>query len=124
MVNWLPETVQMLLDAISRARQGSFLAVLKTFGRRAAPGWMSFARPGVTLALDFPNQHVATRRLFDQLASIVREAKGALYPAKDALMPARLFQEAYPRWGQLAAMRDPQCSSAFWRRVTEAASTG
>lgn len=118
-----PETVQALLEVISRARQGSFLAVLKTFGERVAPGWMSFARPGVTLALDFPNRGFATRRLFDQLASIVREAGGALYPAKDALMPSRLFQEAYPRWEQLEAMRDPRCNSAFWRRVTASAST-
>lgn len=115
-----PASIQALLDVIARAGQGSFLAVLKTFGRRAAPGWMSFARPGVTLALDFSNHDPATSGLLGQLSALVLEAGGALYPAKDALMPATLFQQAYPRWRDLAAIRDPKCSSAFWRRVTGA----
>ena len=40
-------SVADLLERIAASGQGSFLAVLKTFGERAAPGLLSFARPGV-----------------------------------------------------------------------------
>lgn len=48
--------VLAMLEAISRSGEGSFLAVLKTFGDRPLVGVMSFSMPGVPLALDFPNK--------------------------------------------------------------------
>lgn len=111
--------VQMLLDRIADSGQGSFLAVLKTFADRPSPGMLSFARPGVTLALDFPNLGERTLALFASLDSIVTEAGGALYPAKDARMSAAMFQRGFPRWDEFAAYIDPAFSSSFWRRVTE-----
>jgi hypothetical protein len=48
--------VQAMLDAIAASGEGSFLAVLKTFGNREAKGMLSFPQPGVTLALDFPTE--------------------------------------------------------------------
>jgi FAD/FMN-containing dehydrogenase len=113
-----PAAAQAILDAIAASGESVFLAVLKTFGARAAPGWLSFARPGLTLALDFPNRGDSTLALFSRLNAIVSANGGALYPAKDAQMPASLFQSAYPRWAELESMRDPSCSSSFWRRVT------
>jgi FAD/FMN-containing dehydrogenase len=107
-----------MLERISRSGQGSFLGVLKLFGTVASPGLLSFPRPGVTLALDFPNQGEPTRRLFEELDVIVREAGGALYPAKDARMRPEDFQRSFPNWRQFAAWKDPQCSSSLWRRVT------
>lgn len=106
-----------LLDRISRSGQGSFLAVLKTFGAKPAPGLLSFARPGATLALDFPNHGDATHRLFSELDAVVREAGGALYPAKDARMPAELFRSGYPQLEKFTAYLDPQFSSSFWKRI-------
>ncbi len=106
-----------LLRTIATSGEGSFLAVLKQFGDHAAPGWLSFARPGTTLALDFAQRGEATRSLFERLDQIVLEAGGAIYPAKDAHMPAKLFRLAYPRWQELEARRDPALCSAFWRRV-------
>ena len=47
------EPMKSILDLISSSHQGSFLAVLKTFGKKKAPGMMSFPRSGLTLALDF-----------------------------------------------------------------------
>jgi FAD/FMN-containing dehydrogenase len=108
-----------MLACITRSGQGSFLAVLKTFGNRRGRGLLSFARPGVTLALDFAERGEQTAMLFDALDQAVMEAKGAIYPAKDAHMPAALFQAAYPEWEALEARRDPRLCSAFWRRVTE-----
>ncbi|WP_018879576.1 MULTISPECIES: FAD-binding oxidoreductase [unclassified Thioalkalivibrio] len=110
--------VQALLDAIAASGQGSFLAVLKTFGDRPAPGMLSFPRPGATLALDFPEKGRDTARLFARLDAIVQEAGGALYPAKDARMPAEVFRQGFPGWEAFAEYVDPEFSSGFWRRVT------
>lgn len=111
------EAVQAMLDEIARAGSGSFLAVLKTFGQREAPGLLSFPRPGVTLALDFPNQGTRTLALFERLDAIVREAGGRIYPAKDARMPRALFEAGYPNLGAFLKFRDPGISSAMSRRL-------
>ncbi|CAG9932807.1 FAD-binding oxidoreductase [Candidatus Nitrotoga arctica] len=107
-----------LLDAIAAAHSGSFLAVLKRFGDVASPGLLSFPLPGATLALDFPQQGEITARLFSRLDTIVREAGGRLYPAKDAHMSGADFRNAYPAWAQYEGLRDPVLSSRFWERVT------
>lgn len=111
------EAVQAMLKAISDAGEGSFLAVLKTFGDRQSMGMLSFPQPGVTLALDFPNRGERTLRLLDRLDAIVREAKGRLYPAKDARMPRDLFESGYPRLQEFHTYRDPGISSGLSRRL-------
>lgn len=111
------EAVQAMLNEISRFGDGSFLAVLKTFGDRQPVGMMSFPQPGVTLALDFPNRDGRTEKLFQRLDSVVREAKGRLYPAKDARMPKELFAAGYPRLEEFIHYRDPGISSGFSRRL-------
>jgi len=111
------EAVQAMLRAITAAREGSFLGVLKTFGNRPAPGMLSFARPGVTLALDFPNKGTSTLRLFERLDAVLREAQGCLYPAKDARMPRDLFEAGYPRLAEFLRYRDPGIRSAFSQRT-------
>ena len=110
--------VRALLDRIATSGEASFLAVLKTFGDVASPGMLSFPRPGVTLALDFPNRGERTRRLFRELDALVVEAGGRLYPAKDACMTAADFRRFYPEWEAFRAYVDPAFSSSFWRRVT------
>lgn len=111
--------IDSLLEIISKNGQGSFLAVLKTFGNRASLGMLSFARPGVTLALDFPNQGERTLRLLDSLDFVVKEAGGALYPAKDSRMSGEMFQCGFPEWESFMKFIDPKFSSSFWRRVTQ-----
>lgn len=111
------EGIRELLRIISKNRTGSFLAVLKTFGSKPSVGLLSFPRPGATLALDFPNRGERTFRLFNELDAVVREAGGALYPAKDARMPGEMFQAGYPAWEQFSAYIDPRFSSSFWRRL-------
>ncbi|MBP1150394.1 FAD-binding oxidoreductase [Methylocaldum sp. RMAD-M] len=111
------EGVAELLRRISASGQGSFLAVLKTFGHRQSHGLLSFPRPGVTLALDFPNLGERTHRLFRELDAVIRDARGALYPAKDARMPAEMFRAGYPHWERFSTFIDPRFSSSFWRRV-------
>jgi FAD/FMN-containing dehydrogenase len=109
--------IDAMLAEIAQSGQGSFLAVLKTFGQRQPLGMMSFPRPGVTLALDFPNTGASTLRLFERLDAIVRETGGRLYAAKDARMPRDLFEAGYPRLNEFLNYRDPGISSAFSRRL-------
>jgi FAD/FMN-containing dehydrogenase len=109
--------IEAMLAAIKASGQGSFLAVLKTFGDRAGRGMMSFPRPGVTLALDFPNRGASTAALFERLDAIVRDAGGRIYAAKDARMPRDLFESGYPRLAEFLQYRDPGISSAMSRRL-------
>ena len=113
------DALRELLRLLRVARMGSFLAVLKTFGARPARGLLSFARAGLTLALDFPDTP-RVRSLFAQLDACVAAAGGALYPAKDAVGSPALFRSAYPRWGEFQRHRDPGVSSAFVRRMEAA----
>lgn len=113
------EAVAALLDEIRRSGQGSFLAVLKTFGDMPSPGMLSFPLPGTNLALDFPNGGEATLALFGRLDTIIAEAGGRLYPAKDARMPDTLFRQGYPQVQAFSRYVDPKFSSNFWRRVME-----
>jgi FAD/FMN-containing dehydrogenase len=115
------EAIAALLDTIATSGQGSFLAVLKIFGDRTSPGILSFPQGGITLALDFPNRGERLEQLFRRLDTIVQNARGRLYPAKDGRMPGALFRRGYPRWQEFTRFIDPRSSSSFWRRVTEGA---
>lgn len=106
-----------MLNEIKSSGSGSFLAVLKTFGNTPSVGMLSFPRAGVTLALDFPNRGDETLRLFERLDSIVLEAGGALYPAKDARMSCTMFERGFPRFDEFLPLRDPGMTSGFSRRV-------
>jgi FAD/FMN-containing dehydrogenase len=107
-----------ILHEVSKSGLASFLAVLKAFGDVPSPGMMSFPKPGITLALDFPIKPEKSFPLFSRLADMVCEFGGRLYPAKDAAMTAPQFQSFYPQWEQFARYRDPMLTSSFWERVT------
>ena len=107
-----------VLDRIQRARMGSFLGVMKRFGAVESPGMLSFPRPGLTLALDFPLRGERTLRLLEDLDRIVKDSGGALYPGKDARMSPAMFQASFPQWREFQRYADPKFSSSFWRRVT------
>lgn len=106
-----------ILGRIAASGQGSFLAVLKNFGDRPPPGFLSFPRPGVTLALDFPLTR-GILPLLDTLDAVVAAAGGALYPAKDARMAPGMFRRSFPAVERLLPFVDPAFSSGFWRRVS------
>ena len=112
------QAIAELLKRIGVSGEGAFLSILKHFGAKESPGILSFPRPGVTLASDFPNRGEKTLRLLDALDVIVLSAGGAVYPAKDARMQPQSFQAYYPQWKGFSKFIDPQFSSSFWRRVT------
>jgi FAD/FMN-containing dehydrogenase len=111
------DATQEMLRVIGQSGQGSFLAVLKTFGDKASAGMLSFPMKGVTLALDFPNRGAQTLALFDKLDAIVCEAKGRIYLAKDARMPRHVFEQGYPKFADFINYADPGMSSEMSRRL-------
>ena len=113
------EATAELLATIRHAGRGSFLAVLKTFGERAAAGMLSFPMAGTTLALDFPNEGAVTEALFQRLDAGVRQAGGRLYPAKDARMDRDLFHAGYPGLAEFLRYRDPGMASDLSRRLLD-----
>jgi FAD/FMN-containing dehydrogenase len=110
--------IEKILQTIVDSGQPSFLGVLKCFGDIPSPGIMSFPRPGITLALDFPNKGEQTGILIRRLHDIVIESGGALYPAKDSWMKEVEFKACYPKWKKFSKYIDPRLSSTFWRRVS------
>ncbi|MFW1857059.1 FAD-binding protein [Acinetobacter defluvii] len=111
------DATEEMLKVIKKSGEGSFLAVLKTFGQRKSGGLLSFPRPGVTLALDFPNRGEKTLKLFNELDHIVYEAKGALYLAKDARMSQKMFEVGYPNIENFLRYRDLGITSSMSRRL-------
>jgi FAD/FMN-containing dehydrogenase len=110
--------VREMLGAVAASGEASFLTVLKVFGNHEPAGLLSFARPGVTLALDLPMRGDSTLALLERLDAVVRDAGGAIYPAKDARMSPETFRAGFPGWRTFERHIDPAFSSSFWRRVT------
>lgn len=97
-----------LLDEISAAGLGSFLAVLKRFGSGAPERPLSFPVEGYTLALDFALSAEALT-LMTALDEIVCRHGGRLYLAKDSRMSQATFETGYS--DSLASFRDLRVSS-------------
>ncbi len=97
--------IRAVLEEITKAGMASFLAVIKEFGGAVHPG-LSFPRPGVTLALDFPNHGAPLLALLDRLDAVVLEAGGRVYLGKDARLPRDRFRRMYPEWEAWKAVRD------------------
>ena len=113
------DAIAELLKTIRASGEGSFLAVLKTFGTRKSLGLLSFPCEGATLALDFANKDPQTSALFESLDTIVSEAGGRIYPAKDARMPRWLFEKSNPNLPEFLKFRDPGISSGLSRRLID-----
>lgn len=111
------EAIGALLATISQHHEGSFLSVLKTFGKRDSLGLMGFAKEGVTLALDFANRGEQTLSCLNELDAIVHDAGGRIYLAKDARMSKTFFEASYPNLNSFLRYRDDGISSAMSRRL-------
>ena len=98
-----PAGLAVLLKAIAKSGQGSFLAVLKRMG--AQDSRFSFPMEGYTLALDFPVRD-GTARLFTELERIVVDHGGRFYLAKDAFLSPETLRASDPRTAAFIAMRE------------------
>ncbi|NUN70627.1 MAG: FAD-binding oxidoreductase, partial [Bacteroidetes bacterium] len=86
------EGLRKILTAIAGSGEGSFLAVLKLFGKQE--GMLSFPKEGYTLALDFAITPAALA-LFPRLDALVDEYGGRLYLTKDVRMERGMFEKGY-----------------------------
>lgn len=90
------EGISQVLFKVSGAGKGSFLSVLKKFGKANA-NLLSFPQPGYTLSLDFKREK-SLFPLLDGLDEIVLAHGGKIYLAKDARMSESVFKAGYPEW--------------------------
>jgi hypothetical protein len=79
-----------ILTAIANSGQGSFLAVLKLFGKNNPLAYNSFPMEGYTLALDF-KINAKLPNLVRKLDDIVQKYQGRIYLAKDSMSKRENF---------------------------------
>lgn len=82
-----------ILNRISDKGIGSFLSVLKVFGKQDSI--ISFPMEGYTLALDIPIFD-GLFEFLDELDKIVLQYGGRLYMSKDARMKPEILEGGYP----------------------------
>lgn len=78
------EGMKKILETIAKSGNGSFLAVLKLFGKNNPQAYNSFPIEGYTLALDF-KVNSKLPKLVSDLDKVVEEFGGRIYLTKDAM---------------------------------------
>jgi FAD/FMN-containing dehydrogenase len=85
--------LEEILKAISDSGKGSFLAVLKLYGK-ANDNFLSFPLDGYSLALDFKIEK-GIFDLLDVLDEIVVKYNGRIYLSKDVRVSKEIFEQGY-----------------------------
>jgi FAD/FMN-containing dehydrogenase len=101
-----------LLEEVAKAGSGSFLAVLKRFGKQESA--FSFPMEGYTLALDFPIR-LKNLELLERLDQITIEHGGRFYLAKDSRMTGTTLRASDPRTTSFQVYRDSQGFTSRFR---------
>lgn len=83
------EGMKKILETIANSGNGSFLAVLKLYGKENPQAYNSFPFEGYSLALDF-KVNSKLRKLIDRLDDIVEEYNGKIYLTKDSMSRSSL----------------------------------
>ncbi|WP_449386745.1 FAD-binding protein [Chryseobacterium lineare] len=83
------EGMRKILETIANSGNGSFLAVLKLYGKENPQAYNSFPFEGYSLALDF-KVNSKLKKLIDRLDDIVQEYNGRIYLTKDSVSRSSL----------------------------------
>ena len=86
--------LKKILNVIATSGKGSFLAVLKLYGK-ANGNWLSFPMEGYSLALDFKIEK-GLFNLLNKLDKIVTTYGGRMYLSKDVRVGKAIFEQGYP----------------------------
>lgn len=89
------EGVSKIIEQLAKHKLGSFLAVLKLFGKSHENRYLHFPMEGYTLALDIKVRPGLLQSL-EQLDKIVSDYGGKIYLTKDARMSGITFKKQYP----------------------------
>ena len=95
--------LEKILETIASSGKGSFLAVLKLYGK-ANENYLSFPMEGYSLALDFKIEP-GLFELLDRLDEIVLEYGGRIYLTKDVRVSKETFEKGYPEIEKFRAFR-------------------
>ena len=92
-----------ILEEIAQSGKGSFLAVLKLYGKENQ-NYLSFPIEGYSLALDFKIEK-GLFELLDELDKIVLKYDGRIYLTKDVRVSKDTFEKGYPHIEKFRALR-------------------
>ena len=96
--------LEEILQTISDSGKGSFLAVLKLYGK-ANENYLSFPIEGYSLALDFKIED-GLFNLLNILDKIVVKYKGRIYLTKDVRVSKDIFEQGYPKIDKFRDFRE------------------
>ena len=97
------EGLKSILNEIRNSGKGSFLAVLKLYGKENK-NYLSFPLEGYSLALDFKIDK-GLFELLDKLDKIVLKHKGRIYLSKDVRVSKKVFEKGYPKINKFREIR-------------------
>ncbi|WP_310441397.1 FAD-binding oxidoreductase [Sulfurimonas sp.] len=97
------EGLKEILTKISDSGKGSFLAVLKLYGK-ANENYLSFPLEGYSLALDFKIE-AGLFELLNTLDEVVLKHGGRIYLTKDVRVSKETFEKGYPKIEQFRDFR-------------------
>jgi decaprenylphospho-beta-D-ribofuranose 2-oxidase len=95
--------LKIILEKIAQSGKGSFLAVLKLYGKENE-NYLSFPIEGYSLALDFKIEE-GLFELLDELDEVVVEFGGRIYLTKDVRVTKETFEQGYPKIEQFREYR-------------------
>ena len=108
------DVLRRVIETFSAAGVGSFLAVLKRMGpQNLAP--MSFPTEGWTLTLDIAAGIKGLAELLAKVDSMVLDAGGRHYLAKDSHVSPHAVRRGYPRLDEWMTVRDEMDPTGVWR---------
>ena len=108
------KTLRRIIEMVAVSKTASPLVVLKRFGQSNL-GPMSFPIPGWTLTVDMSCVASGVSELLHSLDSMVVEAGGRHYLAKDAHTTPSIIRRGYPRLDEWKAIQRAVDPSGVWQ---------